>query len=257
MWDVSAFVGDWPFRRLPDCTPEALEQRLRREGFQRAYVSPLDGLFAGDPQPANAHWGDILRESTFFHFVPILNPMLPGWERSLAACREQGAAAVRLVPNYHGYSAQEEAAKALAQAAGGLHLPVMIQLRMQDTRAMHPRAPVPDVDWREAAALARACPQTPLIVVAASWPEACKLLEETRALPGCYLTLSHLEVVDGVWRLVEQFGTERLLMGTHAPLFTPTSARVKVEMSRLSAAQKYALCEGNARQLWGEGSFPR
>src|SRR4051794_19252925 len=105
MWDSSAFIGEWPFRRLADTTPVSLERRMRREGIERAYVSPLTGLFDTDPQPANAAWGASLHNYPFFRFVPVLNPTLPGWERSLRACRENwSAAGVRLHPNYHGYS---------------------------------------------------------------------------------------------------------------------------------------------------------
>lgn len=248
MWDASAFVGDWPFRRLPDSAPEALEARLRREGIERAFVSPLAGLFNADPQPANAEWGCRLKDSAFFRFVPVINPTLPGWERSLNACHARwSAVAVRVFPNYHGYRPTCDALRALAQAAAELSLPLFVQLRMQDMRSMHPRAVVPDVDWREALFLARACPNTTLVIAGANWSEASQIREED--LPSLYLVNSHMESFDSLRRFVDRFGAERLLLGTHAPLFTPTSARLKVEMARLSPEQRHAIVEGNARRL--------
>lgn len=251
MWDMSAFVGPWPFRHLPDSTTEALDSRLRREGVTQAFVSPLEGLFAADPQPANACWEARLRDHPFFRFVPVINPTLTQWERALRACRDQ-AAAVRLLPNYHEYSPSVECVHALMQVAAELGLPVFLQLRMQDVRSMHPRAQVPDVDWREALALAKLCPQTPLIVTAPSWQEACKLREAAERLPNLYLVLCHLEIVDGLRRFVAEYGVERLLWGTHAPLFTPTAARLKVEAARLTEQETFALLQGNARHLWKE-----
>jgi predicted TIM-barrel fold metal-dependent hydrolase len=250
MWDMSAFVGPWPFRHLPGSEPEALESRLRREGITHAFVSPLEGLFHVDPQPANRVWMQRLQASPFFRFVPVINPTLPGWERALNQCREEGAAAVRLYPNYHSYSPQDNAAQALLGAAAERGLPVLVQLRMQDVRSMHPLAQVPDVNWRETLALGQAHPQATLVVVGASWSEGLQLLEAAKDLPRLSLVLSHLEIVDALPRLVERFGTQRLMMGTHAPLFTPTSARLKVENPRLSAAERAAIVQGNAERLW-------
>jgi predicted TIM-barrel fold metal-dependent hydrolase len=248
MWDASAFVGDWPFRHLPQRSPEALEVRLAQEGIKRALVSPLSGLFHTDPQPANAEWGGRLQNSAFFHFVPVLNPTLPGWERALHACRPRwSAVAVRVFPNYHGYRPSDEALRTFAQATAELSLPLFIQLRMQDARSMHPRSVVPDVDWREVLSLAGACPDATFVVAGANWSEASQIQEQD--LPNLYLVNSHMESLDGLRRFVDQFGTKRLLFGTHAPLFTPTSARLKVELARLTIQQRYAIVEGNVRQL--------
>jgi predicted TIM-barrel fold metal-dependent hydrolase len=254
MLDASAFVGNWPFRRLPHSTPETLEARLRREGITSACVSPLEGLFDYDPQPANAALGARLKSLPFFRFVPVLNPTLPNWERALTACQQQFAAvAVRLHPNYHGCDSTHAGARALMQAANTRRLPVILQLRMQDVRAMHPLAQVPDADWKEALALARLAPETPVIVSACSWTEINALRPRLEDAPNLYLTLTHAEYVDGVRRFVDKWGTHHLLFGTHAPLFTPTAARMKVEAACLSEADLHALVRGNAEQIWKEG----
>jgi len=250
-WDVSAFVGSWPFRRLPHATPKALEERLRREGIQRALVSPLETLFDNDPHPACRLWSEALKGHSFFRLVPVLNPTLPGWERRWEAYREEGAVAVRLLPNYHGYSAAEGRAQALLRAAGAAGMAVFIQIRMQDVRSMHPLCRVPDVPWREVLALARSSPEAPLVVAAAKWHEAQELLQVAEELPGLHLEISHLEHVDGLRRLVEQWGAQRLLLGTHAPLFTPTAARWKVEAAELAEADRWALLRGYAERLLG------
>ncbi len=253
MWDMSAFVGEWPFRRLPDTRPDALAARLRAEGVERAFVSPLEGLFDGDPQPANERWAARLKALPFFRFVAVINPALPGWEGALAASQERlGAAAVRLHPNYHGYALDGEKVHALMRGAAERDLPVYISLRMQDRRSQHPLAPVPDVLARDALALCRAHPDTTAILAGARWGELNELRPALADLPRLYLELSHLEWVDGVHRFVGQWGAERLLWGTHAPLFTPTAARLKVEKARLSRAERDALVRGNARQIGAE-----
>ncbi|HZP80192.1 MAG TPA: amidohydrolase family protein, partial [Chthonomonadaceae bacterium] len=214
-----------------------------------------EGLFDYDPQPANAALGARLKSLPFFRFVPVLNPTLPNWERALMLCQQQFAAvAVRLHPNYHGYDSQHAGARALMQAANTRRLPVIVQLRMQDVRAMHPLAQVPDTDWKEALALALFAPETPVIVSACSWTEINALRPRLEDAPNLYLTLTHAEYVDGVRRFVEKWGTHHLLFGTHAPLFTPTAARMKVEAACLNEADLHALVRGNAEQIWKEGT---
>jgi predicted TIM-barrel fold metal-dependent hydrolase len=252
MWDACAFVGHWPFRNIGAENPEVLEQRLRREGFDRAYVSPY-GLFVTDPQTINTVWGSRLMASSFFRFVPVLNPTVSGWERSLNVCREQlRAAAVRLHPNYHRYSCDSEQTHELAAAGAELGIPLIIQLRMQDVRTMNPLMQVPDTDWREAVALAHGFPEAPIVIAGANWQESHSIWEAREGLDCLYLAISHLERVDGLRRFLDRFGVDRLLLGSHAPLFTPTSARLKIETAQLSHSEREALCRVNAKALFRE-----
>jgi uncharacterized protein len=251
MWDYSAFVGTWPFRELGECSPERLERLLRSEGFRGAHVSPLDALLHADPAPSNARWGALLRGRAFFRFIPVLNPRLPGWRETLDARRQEwGAAGIRLLPGFHGYALTDDRATAAARAAAGCGLPVYVQLRMQDARSAHPLLQVPDTDWRDVPALARRCPGTTLIVAGAKWAEARGLAAAFAELPRLFLELSHLEYVDGLSRFVRECGAARLLVGTHAPLFVPASARLKIEHARLSAADRTAIQEGNGASLF-------
>jgi predicted TIM-barrel fold metal-dependent hydrolase len=251
MWDTSVFLGHWPFRPLPDSTPERLEACLRKEGITRAFVSPLEALFYGDPQQANRFWGERLRDSAFWQFVPVVNPGLTGWERALDTCREDlGAAAIRLHPNYHGYGLDSERVRDLMEAAATHQLPVLIQLRMQDARAMHPLAQVPDLDWHDALALARRCPETTTVLVACTWSEWSQAAKEAADMANLYFDISYAESVDGIHRFVDRWGVDRLLFATHAPLFIPASARLKVEQARLTPEQRQALVQGNAERVF-------
>lgn len=250
MLDASAFLGEWPFRSLAATDPDSLRQLLVAEGFTGACVSPLAGLFQADPEPANREWAERLRGDVFYRFVPVLNPTLPGAVAALTALRErERAVAVRLHPNYHGYRPTEPCCLALARAAAELRLPVLLQLRMQDLRSMHPLAQVPDVSWRESLALAQACPKTSLVIAGAKWGEANSLRKEGRELPRLFLETSHLEYVDPLRRFLDSWGADRLLIGSHAPLFTPAAARLKLSLARLSPVEREALTHSGAMQL--------
>jgi predicted TIM-barrel fold metal-dependent hydrolase len=52
---------------------------------------------------------------------------------------------------------------------------------------------------------------------------------------------------------VSAVGAERLLFGTHAPLFNVRSALLKLEEGGLSAEERRLLTIGNAHRLFGLG----
>ncbi len=51
--DVNAFLGSYPFRRVPGTSPEALLRAMDRVSVDRAWVSHLPGIFWRDPAAGN------------------------------------------------------------------------------------------------------------------------------------------------------------------------------------------------------------
>ena len=58
-----------------------------------------------------------------------------------------------------------------------------------------------------------------------------------------------LEGAAGLERLVAQVGHERLLFGSHAPLFYAEAAHLKLKESVLTPEQAEAIRQGNARRI--------
>ena len=52
--DVNAFLGSYPYRRVPGTSPDALLAAMDRTGIDRAWVSHLPGIFWRDPAAGNA-----------------------------------------------------------------------------------------------------------------------------------------------------------------------------------------------------------
>lgn len=254
MWDVSAFVGAWPFRHLPDATcPEALEKRLRQWGVTRAYVSPLEALLQADPMPSNQYWAGRLAQSDFFRLIPVLNPSLPiAAEGALDTLRSLPGkiAAVRLHPTYHGYTLDSEPVLHLTQAAGEQNLTVVVQLQMQDVRGMSPLLRVADTDPNSVLDLALACPNTSVVAAGVRWGAANALAKNAAESVNhrLYLEISHFEFVDPIRRFIDQHGIERLLAGSHAPLLTPAALRMKLDFARLTPSERKAIATENAQK---------
>ena len=51
--DVNAFLGSYPYRRVPGTSPEALLEAMDRTGIDEAWVSHLPGIFWRDPGAGN------------------------------------------------------------------------------------------------------------------------------------------------------------------------------------------------------------
>ena len=51
--DVNAFLGSYPFRRVPGTSPEALLRAMDRTAIDQAWVTHLPGIFWRDPAAGN------------------------------------------------------------------------------------------------------------------------------------------------------------------------------------------------------------
>jgi predicted TIM-barrel fold metal-dependent hydrolase len=254
MWDISAFVGAWPFRFLPDAVdPEVLKNRLHQWGVTRAFVSPFEAMLHADPMPINAFWSSRLAASAFFRFVPVVNPSLPiSAECLLEEVRRLpgNPSAIRLHPNYHGYTLDSDTVQNFVRKAGEAGLPVIVQIQMQDLRGMNPLLRVADTEPASVLRLALACPETAIVAAGIRWGHANTLAKSAAETPEhrLYLETSHLEFVDPIRRFIDQFGPERLLSGSHAPLLTPASLQIKQDVARLTKVERSAITLENAQK---------
>ena len=81
--DVNAFVGAYPFRRVPGTSPEALLAAMDRTGLDEAWVTHLPGVFWRDPTEGNAWLLELAGRSPRLRPVPAVHPGLAGWAAAL------------------------------------------------------------------------------------------------------------------------------------------------------------------------------
>jgi hypothetical protein len=103
--DCNVSLGHWPFRRLRDADPAGFVRWMDDCGVTQAWVAPFEALLFGPVQEANEMLAEALEgyEDRLIQ-VPVVNPAYPGWEDDLRELLEQPGPALRLLPNYHGYS---------------------------------------------------------------------------------------------------------------------------------------------------------
>lgn len=267
MIDMNAGCGNWPFWPTRASDAAGLEALLRAEGVQRACAYPLEAYLWPDPQEANELWLPALAESPFFVPSAVVNPSLPLALKSYRACRRQwDVPLVRLFPSYHLYELGDARVDEVARAAAADGVILGVHIQAEDKRNRNPllveQAEVPMADI---VALARRHPGLTVVAFCmARIGEASALvpagagrqLAEVRQLEpaadvpdNVYVDLSWLEFEDSFETALKLFRPDRLLLGTHAPVFYPKAAILKIQRSAAPEEAKQAALAGNASRL--------
>ena len=168
--DVNAFLGSYPYRRVPGTSADALIAAMDRVGIDEAWVSHLPGIFWRDPAAGNEWLSETAGRSARLRPVPAVHPEMAGWERVVAAVAESGAPAVRADPTFYGIAPNGPSMRALASACGGAGLPLMLAVRLEDGRQRHPNDHAADLPAAAVRTLIRADPRVRLIVTHADRP---------------------------------------------------------------------------------------
>lgn len=267
MIDMNAGCGNWPFwpTRANDAT--GLEALLEAEGIVRACAYPLEAYLWPDPQEANELRLPELAESPFFVPSAVINPSLPLALKSYRACRKQwDVPLVRLFPSYHLYDLADERVDAVARAAAEDGVILGVHIQAEDKRNRNPllveQAEVPLADIvslarRHPGLTVVACGLARIGEVSSLVPEgASRRLAEVRDLKpaadvpdNVYVDLSWLEFEDSFETALKLFRPDRLLLGTHAPVFYPKAAILKIQHSAAPEDAKEAALAGNAERL--------
>jgi hypothetical protein len=253
--DVNAFLGAYPWRKVPGTSPEALTKALDRVTIDTAWVTHLPGLFWRDPTEGNAWLYETARKAGSGRFkpVPTVHPGLAHWKEVLAAAVDAGAPAVRCDPLYLGLEPSGSEMRALATACGAVGLPLVLAVRLEDGRQRHPNDRIGELAAASVRALIRSDDQVRLLVTHADRGFVEEVHfgstpDEARRIwwDICWIwgpPEDHLET------LLETIGIERFVFGTGQPLRLPENSVAKLDLLDLSAGQRAAIESGNAKIL--------
>src|SRR5690242_14147374 len=116
--DVNAFLGAYPYARVPGTAPDRLVQALDRIGIDEAWVSHLPSLVWRQPMEGNAWLYDTAAREQRLRPVPAVHPGLAGWEAALGEAKQRCAAAVRCDPPHYAIDPAGPEVRGLAAAGG-------------------------------------------------------------------------------------------------------------------------------------------
>jgi len=227
--DHNALIGAYPFRRLPDPTPERLVAELERLGIARAWVGHVPSIFYRDVAAGNdelLRWLEPHRPRLLP--VPAVNPAYPGWPRELERARAGGCPAVRTYPAHYGFDAAGPEMRALAGACGDLDLALVLTVRLEDGRQRHRLDVAGELLGADVRATVRAHPRVRVLVTNADRA----LIEEVHfgSTPEEAARL-HWDIAwlwgppdDQLAALHRSMGKDRFVLGTHFPFRLPEAA---------------------------------
>ncbi|MFG0260947.1 MAG: amidohydrolase family protein [Novipirellula sp. JB048] len=250
--DVNVYLSRWPFRRLPHDNPESLVRQLARRGVGQAWAGSFDALLHKDISSVNSRLVADCKRYGDGMLLPVgsVNPTLPGWQEDLRRCHEvHQMQAIRLHPNYHGYTLDSEPGTRLFQAADERGLIVQLVLSMEDPRVQHPLLQVPIVDPQPLQRLVQQHPKLPLVVM-----NNANAINHSRAAPlaelgQVYFEISHFEQVGALERWVKAVPHERLLFGSYFPFFNLEATLLKFHESQVGGFATSAIQHANAQRL--------
>lgn len=250
--DVNVNLGQWPTRRALLDDPARLVAKLREHKVAEAWVGAIDGLWHKDLGAVNARLAADCRAERQVRLVPFgsVNPALPDWEEDLRRCAEDlGMPGLRLHPNYHGYALDDPRFSQLLSLAAERGLVVELAVQMEDRRMMHPMFQVSQVDPAPLAELVSRTEGLRLVLLNALNAIRGEGLRSLIDAGEVFVEIGMLEGAGGVGTLLEQVPSDRVLFGSHAPLFTYEAAVLKLRESPLDELPLRAIQERNARRL--------
>ncbi|MBD3181277.1 amidohydrolase family protein [Candidatus Poribacteria bacterium] len=250
MIDINTYTGSWPYRPLKYSRLTDLQQMLNSHGIQKALVSPIEGMFYDDPQLANEELYKAIKKSHQLLPVAVIDPSMTNWSQSMEKCFiEMKFIALKLHPNYHGYSLSHDSVYQMLELAGQTNKPVIIQMRIQDIRAQSDLARAEDVSIQQVIGVVRDHPNTGFILGGIKWVEAAVSSQDIKELENLWLDISNLEYMGGLRRMIQLYGPQKLVFGTHAPFFVVRSAILKLQAAGLSEEERKNITIGNAQTV--------
>lgn len=250
--DVNVSVGRWPTRHIHGDESSELVRLLKSHDVTEAWTGSLEGLFHKDIASLNERLAETCHEygRTILRPIGSINPMLPDWEDDVRRCvEEHGMHGIRLHPNYHGYSLDDPLFARLLRAAAERDLLVQVVVTMEDERMMHPLLRVPHVEAAPLVDILADSPPVRLILLNAFRAVRGELLVRLVEHTNVLFEIAWIEGIAGIRRTLDIVPVDRLLFGSHAPLFYYDSALLKLEESAFSEGELNAIRCENARQL--------
>jgi len=231
IFDINLGVGVWPFRKLRFTgDPDALYAHLAKNGITGGVVRHYGAEFCADLDFVNEELAEAVRPG----FLPAfaVRPDYKQW-------KTLPAKVVALYPSFHSYSLTDPETLEMAHALAARGVALHIILREEDERSHHLRCRIPPVPAADIEAFADAVPEAKIVLVNSIAKHA-----------NLYGDMASFEPFD-VRKALAGLPGDRLLFGSHTPIYTTLSAVRKLDRAELPAELLAAIHTGNAAKVYG------
>jgi len=237
IFDINLGVGVWPFRKLRFTgDPDALYAHLAKNGITGGVVRHYGAEFCADLDFVNGELAKSVRPG----FLPAfaVRPDYKQW-------KTLSAKVVSLYPSFHSYSLTDPETLEMAHALAARGVALHIILREEDERSHHLRCRIPPIPAADIEAFADAVPEAKIVLV-----NSIGELGLIAKHANLYGDMASFEPFD-VRKALAGLPGDRLLFGSHTPIYTTLSAVRKLDRAELPAELLAAIHTGNAAKVYG------
>ena len=225
---------------------------LKSHEVTQAWAGSLDGLLHKDLAAVNQRLTDECQSVRDLQLLPFgsINPVAPDWLEELRRCAQvHRMRGVRVHPNYHGYALDHPNFLAFLKEAETRRLIVMLPIQMEDERVMHPLLRVKPVDLEPLTKLLPQTPQLKLVILNSGKGLIANKLSTLVRTGQVFIDIANLDGLAVIEEVVRDIPLDRILFGSHSPLFYFESAQLKLREAELTQASVRAIQAENAQKL--------
>ena len=236
----------------------SLVAKLRKHRITKAWSGNFEALFSKSINDVNARLAEECRVNGGGMLVPFgtVNPAWPDWEEDLRRCHEvHRMPGIRLYPTYQTFDLNHPEIPRLISKASERGLIIQIVGDMEDSRVHHPIVLTRELSFDPLVEIMKNIPKAKVQLLCWNERVSNELLKKLISETSIVLDISWLESTGALGRMIEgnrwsgpeaPVPVERLLFGSHAPLFPVETAVIKLFESPLTLEQMKAVMNVNA-----------
>jgi predicted TIM-barrel fold metal-dependent hydrolase len=243
--DVSAWIGHYPFRGIPNSSLEDLRAKMKELHIERAIVSPYEAIFWENNLDAYAQFAEQLASDAAIEVWPVVRPgATVGLDKLLDRFRPRG---LRLLPNYHGYRLSDAPSRDILDLAQARGMITQIFQRIADER-WHHLLRVPAVDQTDLEYVTGV--HTHQRIFLSGLNALAAFASRLRQNPGLYLDVSRIRGPQfAIESLVKSLPVEKVLFGSLWPVQIIEATLWQITSAKIDDEAKRKLLRDNALSL--------
>ena len=237
VFDANVALGRRHDRRVAVDTVEGTQAAMRRAGVARALVHSAHAV-AFDAQDGNEYLLEMIRGESSLVPQLALDPNGHDLGSFAAETSELGVRSVRMLPASGHYPFKDWVVGPWLEWLASERLPLWV--------------PAPEIDPAELHDTLKGHPQLAVVMCEVHYSHASWVFPLLRSLPNLHIEISRFVIPDGIARLLESVGHERVLFGSWFPDSPIAPQLYNLHRCGLGDQALEAVCAGNLQRLLSE-----
>ena len=246
VFDANVALGRRHDRRVSVDTTEGTLKAMDRADVERAVVyAPHAAGY--DSTEGNTLLVDMIRGES--RLVPqfVCNPSYDDLDTFATEVKEHRVRSVRMVPTLHNYPFLPWVVKPWLDWLAAENLPLWLPVHYDFLRTVHVVKPAELHETLERH------PDVKAVLCEVKYAENSWAIPLLRSLPNLYVELSRISNADGIARLLDTVGEERILFGSRFPDGSISPQLYTLHRCGLGDETLASICAGNLERLLGMG----